>query len=454
MKNKKITIGVFGHYGNRNLGDEAIIEAVIQNFRKRLQEVIICGFSIVPEDTQQRHSIESFPIRYRHTEPIVHEKDTDSTTSEKRSEYNHSSFHKKQGQIQKLKNLIKKIPYIKYVLKAPVYLLKALKDLSKEISFLIVSYKRVRKLDVLMITGSNQFLDNFGGPWGFPYTLLKWSVLAKLAGTKVFIVSLGAGPISHKLSKLLIRWTLRCSDYVSLRNVSSEKLIADIGCKKALHVFPDIAHSLEIGHIKASALPSKVITNGSPVIGINPMPLYDPRYWCEKDGSKYQNYVSKLENFCNRLVAADYPFYFFATQSQDNNVIYDILHKLEVTHNKVFDFAEHTLVSSSVEGLIANIAVADITVATRFHGTVLSLLSEKPMLGICYHKKSKELLVDMGQGEYAVDLDSFTVDSLWEKFTSLVANFDIEKEKIQRKNERYLDSLDQQYNNLIKKAVG
>lgn len=31
-----VKIGVFGHYGNRNLGDEAIITAVIQNPKREL----------------------------------------------------------------------------------------------------------------------------------------------------------------------------------------------------------------------------------------------------------------------------------------------------------------------------------------------------------------------------------------------------------------------------------
>ena len=60
---KKLHIGVFGHYGNQNLGDESIIEAVIQNIKNRVPDAKIYGFSIQPEDTRRRYNIEAFPIR-------------------------------------------------------------------------------------------------------------------------------------------------------------------------------------------------------------------------------------------------------------------------------------------------------------------------------------------------------------------------------------------------------
>ena len=59
-----LTVGVFGHYGNENLGDEAIIEAVIQAVRDRFPAAQIYGFSINPADTAQRYGIPAFPIRY------------------------------------------------------------------------------------------------------------------------------------------------------------------------------------------------------------------------------------------------------------------------------------------------------------------------------------------------------------------------------------------------------
>ena len=56
-------VGILGHVGNENLGDEAIIAAVIQNIRRRVPDAEINGFTLNPADTLERHGIVSFPIR-------------------------------------------------------------------------------------------------------------------------------------------------------------------------------------------------------------------------------------------------------------------------------------------------------------------------------------------------------------------------------------------------------
>jgi len=48
----RTVIGIFGHYGNENLGDEAIIDALILRIRKDPPNAEIRCFSIHPE-TQQ-----------------------------------------------------------------------------------------------------------------------------------------------------------------------------------------------------------------------------------------------------------------------------------------------------------------------------------------------------------------------------------------------------------------
>ena len=65
MKKKQYSkcVGVFGHVGNRNLGDEAIIAAVIENIKERLPNANIYGFTLKPIDTTERHGIKAFPIR-------------------------------------------------------------------------------------------------------------------------------------------------------------------------------------------------------------------------------------------------------------------------------------------------------------------------------------------------------------------------------------------------------
>lgn len=441
-------IGIFGHYGNKNLGDEAIILAVVQNIRQRIPSATIVGFSVKPEDTAARYGIAAYPIRQQKA-PTVESAAAGPDPGHPGGQTPADAPAAASSSVASIKQRLKAFPLVDRGTRPLVQLVRKLETLAGEIAFLQSSFKRLQTIDLLMITGSNQFLDNFGGPWGFPYTLLKWSILARAAGVKVYYVSVGAGPIDQPLSKTFIRWALKFANYVSLRDAGSARLLRDFGCAGASRVYPDLAHSLRIDHIAAAPLPFPLAPQRLPVVGINPMPLYDSRYWCEVDEGKYAAYVAKLVEFCSRLLDRAYPLFFFATQEKDNYVIEDILQALQDRRKTDLPFAEYVLTSSTVEELMANIAAADITVATRFHGTVLSLLAEKPMLGICYYRKAKELLGEMGQQAYAVELDSFTVEELWIRFQSLVDNREQEQARIQGKNRDYAQALARQYDALL-----
>src|SRR5713226_3941872 len=93
-------IGLFGHVGTKNLGDEAILASVIQNIRLRRPGAEIVGFTVNPEDTFQRHGLRSFPI----SQPGK------SSRQSSRSEEQLASTGR-------LKNRLKKIPVVYPLLK-------------------------------------------------------------------------------------------------------------------------------------------------------------------------------------------------------------------------------------------------------------------------------------------------------------------------------------------------
>ena len=100
---------------------------------------------------------------------------------------------------------------------------------------------------------------------------------------------------------------------------------------------------------------------------------------------------------------------------------------------------------SSVEQLIAQLAEADIVIATRFHNILLALLINKPVVALSYHEKISSLMAGMGMGEYCQNIDRLDVDLLVEQFLELEKNAGIVKPLIEGKVEHYRKALDQQY---------
>jgi polysaccharide pyruvyl transferase WcaK-like protein len=434
---------VFGHYGNENLGDEAIIEASIHNIRQRLPSARIVCFSLRPADTEARYGLQTYPIR-----------DTRDEGPTRRAEVEREQVinaaggsvtpHHSNTFAGRLKAALKAVPIAYALARSVVSLPKAIAQLGSEIRFLWRSRRILKGVDLLFIAGSNQFLDNFGGVWGFPYTLLKWTLLAKSTGTKVAFVSLGAGPLSAVTSKAMNRIALALADYQSVRDEQSKALLRG-GRRATLPlVYPDLAFSLPANDDR-SVLKRLQADEYKPTVGINVMAVYNEKYWFAPDRKKYRRYVGQMAEFAAFLACEGYPTFFFGNQPYDELAIDDVTEAMAnsgVNRQHVPARAEP---SNTVAELMETIRRADVVVATRFHATVLALHAQRAVLGVCYGRKGVELLEAMDQGEYAFDLDDFRTEDLKRVFQRLSGNLEAQLDKIRQRHGEYQRALDDQY---------
>lgn len=423
-------VGVFGHYGHCNLGDEAITEAVIQNLRSRWHDVSVVGFSLNPDDTARRYGIPAYPIRRL-------DGAAQASYGAGREPPSNGIPVVNRSPLEAMRDFLKQFALLRALVHAARFVLRLPRDQWSELRFLRDSYRVATGVDCVFIAGSNQFLDSWGGIWGFPYTILKWTVLARLAGARVVFLSVGAGPIDSLWSRIMVRAALSLSDYASFRDHGSRKLIDWFGSGGRWHVCPDLAQSLQFEHRATNNQSSR------PVVGINPMPVYDRRYWNVPDDARYSDYVGQLARFASRLMRERYPMFFFPTQSSDEVVIDDVISRLDedvVTAGGVPVRRIKTVVE-----VMQVVQSADLVVATRFHGTILALHACRPVLGICYYRKTREVLGDMGQGAYAVDLDKIEDAEFWRVFEALAANRNEEAQVIERKGEEAQALLAEQY---------
>lgn len=66
-------IAISGSYGGMNLGDEAILEALLKELRGASVKTEIVVFSRHPADTEQRHKVRAIPIRELHKDEVLEE---------------------------------------------------------------------------------------------------------------------------------------------------------------------------------------------------------------------------------------------------------------------------------------------------------------------------------------------------------------------------------------------
>jgi len=416
-------IGVFGHVGNGNLGDEALITAVIQNVRRRYPDAELRGFTRRPQDTEQRHRIPAFPIHRLNGSPATASPSAD------------------QGSDSSLRSHLKRVPVLRALVQAARRVLRTAVAVPLELAFLARSYRNLRGTDLLLVAGSQQLNDYWGGPWSVPFTLFKWSVLARATGTKVVLLSTGAGPLRTRLGKFFIKQTLRLSHYRSYRDDDARHCVLALGASGEHPVVPDLVFSLQVAPPRGIAVRSR-----RRVVGINPMPCFDDAYWPESDRRLFAHYQRVLASFADWLVESEYDVRFFATQlAVDHGVIDDVRGLMKSANGAAGAGRVVADPIRSFDELVSVIDGVDLVVATRYHGTVFSLIRQKPVLSIAYHRKSVELMQQMGQAQYAIDIGQLSLAALGERFLALERHADEFAAAVGQRLPQLRTALDAQY---------
>jgi len=408
-EHKKRRIWLFGHFGLAdglgNFGNESTLQAILYHLRRLLPSFEIRCICTGPVATETTHNVRALPI----SRTIV------------------NSLRSKSRVGKVLRSLFIGLPCELYRWFEGLFTIK--------------------RTDVLIVPGTGLISDACGlRGWG-PYSLFKWSMIAKMRGCKLLFVSVGAGPIYSRLGRFLVKSTLALADFRSYRDTSSLRYLNSIGLVTTNdRVYPDLAFSL----------PKDLITHHShrnrprPVVGLGVM-VDAGKYSVEKpDAATYRNYLGNLLILVKWLLAREYDVRLLIGDLCDRPATTEFKALLR---DRLGVFDEDRIVDEptpSVEALLAQLAECDVVVATRFHNVLLALALNKPVISISFHQKCTSLMQDMGLQEYCQDIQQLNADKLIEQFCQLEKNAARLKHMIRGKVTECRKALDEQYSLIFK----
>jgi polysaccharide pyruvyl transferase WcaK-like protein len=396
-------IGLLNHMGFGNLGDDATQDAVMRNIKSRWPNAEISLFSMNPADTRSRHGVPSYPIRLEFL---------------KRSEEHANGSGAADG---KLKNRLRKHRLLFQLLRTiKTVTVEVPRRFFDELFFLGRSFRTVRSFDLFIVSGGGQLLDSWGGAWKFPYTVFKWTLLARLSRTKCYFLDVGAGPLAHPLAKWFVRSALGLADYVSFRDADSRTLIEKIGFKGKSQVAADCVYVLD-----PSAPPVQSAGREAPIVGLSPMAYCDPRTYWQKDQAVYERFIHNVASFGSWLGRNDYRLTLFSTEIWFDSQTIEEVKALIVDASG--DLRSHLVNHEDIVGideLLATMYSTDYIITCRFHGVVFAHLLNKPVIALSHHPKVSSLMNDLGLARYCLDIRKCDANMLQETFLSLVANED------------------------------
>jgi polysaccharide pyruvyl transferase WcaK-like protein len=307
------------------------------------------------------------------------------------------------------------------------------------------------QVDTLIIAGGGQLDDFWGGPWGHPWALLKWTVLAKLREARVLFLSVGYGTLESRWSRLLSRTALSLANYRSYRDPGSRDLMRRSGFTRQDPVFPDLAYG------RTDALPLSrrwQLDNPLPgaairTVGISPIAYCDPRAWPVHDRPAFEAYVESLTQAALWLIQTGRQVVFFASAGADNRVADEILARLAARLGPCGCALASRASVLTVDAFLEQASAVDLVIASRLHSLILAHLAGTPILAISYERKVDALMAAVGQDAYSIKIDALTLAEFQQVFAALEATWQGACAQLDAKRRQYHNLVQSQFDQVL-----
>lgn len=439
-KTENTSIGIFGPYGFGNMGDAALADATIQGIRRYQAKARIIGICQHPVNAKLRHNIDTFSIFSNFIKPSYELKKTvvencQQAVSDQTIQY--SNVEAPTSLRKKLISSIKSLPFVYSTAKNIQKKLVLFKGIFRELQYSRSIYKLAKSLDLIIVAGSGQFNEDWGGAWRYPFALFRWALIARLSGCNVAFFSVGAGNINSFWARKFCTWSLKLAIYKSFRDQRTFSMARAWGIDDGILV-PDMAFSIRFPET------TKILTKAKKIVGINPIAYCDPRAWYVADQDAYKLYIEKMSMLCMSILDDGYLIHFIPNElKMDNPVIDDIISKMSLSAEQA-NLIERPN-TETPDDVFSNLSNCDLVIACRFHGLLFSYMAKKPTIALAFHFKYFLLAEEMGQEKYCLDIANFKPDQVKSLFEDLVNNRDSVSQTIQHRFSDYFNQVEQQY---------
>jgi polysaccharide pyruvyl transferase WcaK-like protein len=314
---------------------------------------------------------------------------------------------------------------------------RLLLKLPRRLALFFIAAMQLNGFDVMIIPGTG-ILDDFQErAFGWPFVVFCWCLVARLCGTRIAFVSIGAGPIKGRLSRWFLRSAAKMASYRSYRDDYSLDFMRKLGIDVSKdRRYPDIAFSLPTPHPEKD----QPVANGlSVAVGI-----MNYRGWRANDPQSeaiYQEYLGKISAFVCWLVEKGFRVRLAMGDTTDRRALDDVSLRLAKTLGAEDLSRVENGLAGSLHDIMALMSKVDIAVVSRYHNLVCSLKLDRPTISLGYARKNDDLMRDFNQERYCFHIETFSVDALKTTFDELLDNRIAIQPQIRQVNEDWQNQL-------------
>jgi polysaccharide pyruvyl transferase WcaK-like protein len=360
-------VGLFGLLGSGNLGNDVSMEAVLTYLRADHPEAIVDAMCKGPETVTSRYGIPAITMNW----------------------------------YQRYEKTASGVPSV------------LLKLLGKGIDvFRTAAW--ARRHDVVILPGMGIMEASLPlKPWALPYSLCLLSASSRLFGTKLALVSVGAGVVKKRATRALLDASARLACYRSYRDATSLEMMRQRGHDTSRdHVYGDLAFGVP-------ALPCG--PGDSQVVAIGVMDYRGGNDDRGQAAAIHASYVEALKSFIRWLIDNDHSVRILIGDENESEKLVgeEVLADVRAYRSDLEPGRVVLVYASSFAELMRVMAPAGVVVATRYHSVICALRLGKPVVSLSYAPKFTALLANVGLAEFCQSARSADADVLISQFTEV-----------------------------------
>jgi polysaccharide pyruvyl transferase WcaK-like protein len=402
------SIALLTPYTGGNFGDAAIQDSTIANLRARLPGAEFVGISLDNQNYLRQHGSRAFPL-CASSRPFYGMSSPESN-EQGRAEPERSTL------TRKVKRALHRVPGISQLVRRVKL---RLRPIWNELSHCARGYRFLRDCDMLIICGGGQLDEEWGGPWGHPYSLFKWTVLARLARIPCAVASVGACKLESKLSRFFISRTLRFARYRSYRDEGSKTIASGLYASAANDaVVPDLAFSLQ----DASTSPLAEIetkAQGRVKVAISPIAFGKRGFWPSTDHAIYDRYLDQLAGVISLLLKDGYFLILVWSTTGDEQILPELVARLDEGTKSRLATQACSPALTGWRSLLQVLRSVDFLIASRLHSTILGFVAQLPVVAISFDSKVDRVMRDLQQTRSLLQIQTFTSLDVLRAFSDL-----------------------------------
>ncbi|MGH7468918.1 MAG: polysaccharide pyruvyl transferase family protein [Longimicrobiales bacterium] len=356
-----------------NLGDEVIVTALISALRARWERVTVRGFSAHPHDTTHRHGIPAYALSglpgIRKTARLAPQRRSARSVAWR----------------ERLRDHLARLRYL-------------LRVLGTGVAHARMAYRQLVHLDLLIIAAS----DSLNVTSNHALLLYKWAWLARLARTRVVMLSVSLEAQSLWWSRKFLKGVFARTDSCTFRDAGSARIARQLGWRSQEgEVVPDLALGLFRAQGRTFPRPGQALT-----VAFAPV-------------SRDKHSPGLNAAFVAWLLEQGHTVLLFRTEQRDLRAMDEVRYGLRPDTLARFGSHLRQVAPQTVNELVNELASVDCVVASRLHGVAIAHALGLPVLALAPDRAAAAHMSDLRQLNHCLEQQAMEIADLTRGFGML-----------------------------------